>query len=56
MEQASKRRIVTYDLDAVERQAVKDSAEREKRTVSRWVADTIRNRLRREKYDRPAKD
>jgi hypothetical protein len=56
MEQARKRRIVTYDLDAVERQAVKDAAEREKRTISRWVADTIRARVRREKHDRPTED
>lgn len=43
---AFKRRIVLYDLNEQEREALKAIADAENRTVSRWVADAVRERLR----------
>lgn len=43
---AFKRRIVLYDLNDQERDKLKAIADAENRTVSRWVADAVRERLR----------
>lgn len=43
---AFKRRIVLYDLNDQEREELKALAEAENRTISRWVADAVRERLR----------
>jgi hypothetical protein len=39
---AYKRRIVLYDLNETERKKLKEYADAENRTVSRWVADAVR--------------
>jgi hypothetical protein len=46
---ALKRRIVLYDLNDAEREQLKALAEAENRTISRWVADAVRERLRARK-------
>lgn len=43
---AMKRRIVFYDLNDTERSLLKDFADEDGRTVSRWVADAVRDALR----------
>lgn len=43
---AFKRRIVLYDLNDQERDALKAAADDDNRTVSRWVADAVRERLK----------
>jgi hypothetical protein len=43
---AFKRRIVLYDLNDQERETLKQFADEDNRTISRWVADAVRERLR----------
>ena len=46
---AYKRRIVLYDLNDMEREALKQAADKDAKTISRWVADAVRERLRNRK-------
>jgi hypothetical protein len=46
---AYKRRIVLYDLNDMEREALKQAADADAKTISRWVADAVRERLRTRK-------
>jgi hypothetical protein len=46
---AYKRRIVLYDLNDMEREALKQAADKDAKTISRWVADAVRERLRTRK-------
>jgi hypothetical protein len=39
---AFKRRVVLYDLNDAEREKLREIAEQENRTISRWVADAVR--------------
>ena len=45
---AFKRRIVLYDLNDAEREKLKELAEAADRTISRWVADAVRMRIKAE--------
>ena len=39
------RRIVLYDLNDAERSQLREFADEDNRTISRWVADAVRVRL-----------
>lgn len=39
---ALNRRVVLYDLNDAERAKLKDLADKDNRTISRWVADAVR--------------
>jgi hypothetical protein len=39
---ALNRRVVLYDLNDVERARLKELADKDNRTISRWVADAVR--------------
>ena len=39
---ALNRRVVLYDLNDVERAKLKELADKDNRTISRWVADAVR--------------
>lgn len=43
---AMKRRIVLYDLNEQERNALRQYADEDNRTLSRWVADAVRQALK----------
>lgn len=43
---AFKRRVVLYDLSDAERELLKEIADAENRTISRWVADAVRERMK----------
>lgn len=43
---AFKRRVVLYDLSDAERELLREIAESENRTISRWVADAVRERMK----------
>lgn len=43
---AFKRRIVLYDLNEQERELLRELADAENRTISRWVADAVRERMK----------
>lgn len=43
---ALNRRVVLYDLNDMEREALKQAADADAKTISRWVADAVRERLR----------
>ncbi len=43
---AFKRRVVLYDLNDAEREKLREIAEHENRTISRWVADAVRERMK----------
>lgn len=43
---ALKRRVVLYDLNDAEREMLKEMADADGRTVSRWVADAVRERMK----------
>jgi hypothetical protein len=40
------RRVVLYDLNDVERAKLKELADKDNRTISRWVADAVRAAMR----------
>jgi predicted transcriptional regulator len=50
MRPAHKRRIVLYDLNEPDRERLKEVAEKDNRTVSRWASDAVRSELRRRGY------
>jgi len=43
---ALNRRVVLYDLNDVERAKLKQLADKDNRTISRWVADAVRAAMR----------
>ena len=43
---ALKRRVVLYDLNDAEREMLREMADADGRTVSRWVADAVRERMK----------
>ncbi len=50
MRPAHKRRIVLYDLSEPDRERLKEVADKDNRTVSRWASDAVRSELRRRGY------
>lgn len=43
---AFKRRIVLYDLNDKERDQLKDLADTDNRTISRWASDAVRKEMK----------
>jgi hypothetical protein len=41
-----KRKLVCYDLNEAEREKLKALSDEDNRSVSRWMADAVRERLR----------
>jgi hypothetical protein len=52
---ALKRRIVLYDLNEQERDALRSFADSDRKTLSRWVADAVRAEIKRRR-SRAAKE